>query len=233
MAQFGAMLRLSNGNLFLTPDATPFCLYTRQSVWCPATENTSAYITVPQNKPVMAFVRTDRVGVTARVWRHNDTQLLCAFGRDTTAGYTATVYVFAIFPQTLPQWGMAIWNASGELVLTNESIILTDLKTIGTAGSSGGYNIDTSLPGAWAVVPTTLGATAGMGAGELLSAAYYNGSTTRFYAVNASRSGTIAYNHGNPMIAVNTSVYDSVNPPSAASLEPEDDIFRVVYSPVS
>lgn len=119
------------------------------------------------------------------------------------------------YPANIPAYAQA---------LTAGTQILSAIRGIAFGG--GRYN-------GGAVVPTTLGATAGMGAGELLSAAYYNGSTTRFYAVNASRSGTIAYNHGNPMIAVNTSVYDSVNPPSAASLEPEDDIFRVVYSPVS
>lgn len=47
-------------------------------------------------------------------------------------GFTLTAYVFAIFPQTLPAWGFAIWDATGKLVLTNESRVLSDLQTIGT-----------------------------------------------------------------------------------------------------
>lgn len=210
MATFGAYLRLSNGNIFVTPEATPMCLYTRQDIYCPSTQNTSKYIAVPTNKPVMVFVKTSIGGVTASVSRANSGQILCAFGRDVNNTYTATVYVFSIFPPPLPKWGMAIWNASGELVLTNESRILTDIVTVGSPGNSGGINIDQTLSGSYAICPQLLGAVVGQGSASIYAAAYYNGSKTRIYGVTAGGvyNPTGYINHGNAITAIKTDAYD-------------------------
>ncbi|HFI6269047.1 TPA: hypothetical protein ACGRWC_000544 [Escherichia coli] len=210
MATFGAYLRLSNGNIFVTPEATPMCLYTRQDISCPPTQNTSRYIAVPINKPVMVFVKTSIGGVTASVSRANSGQILCAFGRDTNNTYTATVYVFSIFSPSLPEWGMAIWNASGELVLTNESRILTDIVTVGSPGNSGGINIDQTLSGSYAICPQLLGAVVGQGSASIYAAAYYNGINTRIYGVTAGGvfNPTGYINHGNAITAIKTNAYD-------------------------
>ncbi|HBM9318448.1 TPA: hypothetical protein L0121_005008, partial [Citrobacter freundii] len=72
--------------------------------------------------------------------------------------FVLEAYFFAIYPLTLPAWGVAIWDAEGTLVLTNESRVLSDLTTIGSPGAAmGGLNIDTYMAGKWAVNPMGLG----------------------------------------------------------------------------
>ncbi|HFO5133946.1 TPA: hypothetical protein ACHJ26_004409, partial [Escherichia coli] len=166
MATFGAYLRLSNGNIFVTPEATPLCLYKRVTL-----TSSDQTVAVPSGKPVMVFVKSTTAAAVL-AYRNSSSTLLIGAG----SGYA---YIFSIFPPSLPKWGMAIWNASGELVLTNESRILTDLVTVGTAGSSGGIYIDQTLSGSYAICPQLLGALVGQGSASIYAAAYYNGSTTR------------------------------------------------------
>jgi hypothetical protein len=77
---------------------------------------------------------------------------------------TAYVYFFSIFPQTKPDYGLAVWDASGTLILTNETRTLSDVVTLGTAGvdASSGYNINTTLAGKWACMPAMLGLITGV-----------------------------------------------------------------------
>lgn len=134
--------------------------------------------------------------------------------------HTLTAYIFAIFPQTLPEWGMAIWDASGKLVLTNESRVLSDLVTIGTPGNNGGINIDQTLSGSYAVCPGILGATLiqvmVQGQPQVIAATAYtgcrfNGSSSRISAASSSNaSGSVVgnTNNGNTIIAIKTDAYD-------------------------
>lgn len=197
MATFGAYLRLSNGNIFVTPEATPLCLYRRVTL-------TSSYqtVAVPSNKPVMVFVKSH---TASPVLAYRDTLSTVMIGAGN--GYA---YIFTIFSPSLPKWGMAIWNASGELVITNESRILTDLVTVGVAGSRGGIYIDQTLSGSYAICPQLLGAQVGQGAASIYAAAYYNGVNTRIYGIKAGDvyAPTGFINHGNAITAIKTDAYD-------------------------
>lgn len=44
------------------------------------------------------------------------------------------VYLFTTKAQIPPSWGMAIWDANGKCILTNETKILTDIRQIGVPG---------------------------------------------------------------------------------------------------
>ncbi|EER4310887.1 hypothetical protein ACR15_002120 [Escherichia coli] len=197
MATFGAYLRLDNGNVFVTPDATPMCLYKRLAL-----TSSNQTIAIPDGRPVMAFLRmnTDSICMT---YRMSSSTLFVGAGN-------GTAYIFSVFPQTKPTWGMAIWNASGELVLTNESKILTDLVTVGEEGANGGIYIDQYLTGSYAVCPQLLGAQVGQGSASIYTAAYYNGTTTRIHGIKAgsvySPQGYI--NHGRSITAIKTDAYD-------------------------
>ncbi|EGQ0959043.1 hypothetical protein I2J64_003348 [Escherichia coli] len=197
MATFGAYLRLNNGNIFVTPEATPLCLYKRVAL-----TSSNQTVAVPPGKPVMVFVKSTTAAAVL-AYRNSSSTLLIGAG----SGYA---YIFSIFPPSLPKWGMAIWNASGELVLTNESRILTDLVTVGTAGSSGGIYIDQTLSGSYAICPQLLGALVGQGSASIYAAAYYNGSTTRIYGIQAGGvyAPTGYINHGNAITAIKTDAYD-------------------------
>lgn len=134
--------------------------------------------------------------------------------------FTLTAYVFAIFPQTLPAWGFAIWDATGKLVLTNESRVLSDLQTVGTAGANGGINIDQTLSGSWAVAPAQLGQTIITNNAtkpptiytiNAYSSCRFNGGSTRINAGGTS-TGTGSpgggTNTGMSLTAINTTAYD-------------------------
>lgn len=135
-------------------------------------------------------------------------------------GFTLTAYVFAIFPQTLPAWGFAVWDANRKLVLTNESRVLSDLQTLGTPGAGGGINIDQTLSGSWAVAPAQLGQTIIVNDATRPPTVYtisaftscrFNGSSTRLNAGGVSvgtgspGGGT---NTGIAITAINTAAYD-------------------------
>ncbi|TWX76207.1 hypothetical protein FR731_20245, partial [Enterobacter hormaechei] len=163
MSDFGAMILMENGNPFVTPQSTPFCLYGKYSFNSSAngsSQQVAQYLSVPDDYPVMVFIKTTNTAQPTPAMSYRIGGNVYISGVNPyNQGFTLTAYVFAIFPQTLPAWGFAIWDASGKLVLTNESRVLSDLQTVGTPGASGGINIDQTLSGSWAVAPAQLGQT--------------------------------------------------------------------------
>ncbi|MEI9572381.1 hypothetical protein V5080_18675 [Atlantibacter hermannii] len=221
---YGAMILLENGNPFVTPQSTPFCLYRKVVVNSDGNGVASADIPIDPSWPAIAFCRISNtsaptytnVARTGGVIRASSATPVGA----AKTPHTLTVYVFAIFPQTLPAWGFAIWDAAGKLVLTNESRVLSDLVTVGTAGAGGGINIDQTLAGSWAVAPATLGMSLWQimvqGQPVIISIAAYTGCrfdgvNTRINAVgNQVGQGSPAggSNTGITLTAINTAMYD-------------------------
>ncbi len=221
---YGAMILLENGNPFVTPQSTPFCLYRKVVVNSDGNGVASADIPIDPSWPAIAFCRISNtsaptytnVARTGGVIRASSSTPVGA----AKTPHTLTVYVFAIFPQTLPAWGFAIWDAAGKLVLTNESRVLSDLVTVGTPGAGGGINIDQTLAGSWAVAPTTLGMSLWQimvqGQPVIISIAAYTGCrfdgvNTRINAVgNQVGQGSPAggSNTGITLTAINTAMYD-------------------------
>ena len=155
----------------------------------------------------------------------------CASGNTITIDFlrpnatgTAYVYFFSIFPQTKPDYGLAVWDASGTLILTNETRTLSDVVTLGTAGvdASSGYNINTTLAGKWACMPAMLGLITGVisagGQPQPYSAIYKSmakleGSNTRIFARPQTTPGgnlqNVTYsNLKNVIMAINCDNYD-------------------------
>lgn len=222
MAGFGALIVLENGNPFITPNSTPFCLYQKVTVNSANTggnyQGASVDIPIDASYPAIVFCKTSnaatvgasRVGNVIKVGSSSPSGLV----------HTLTAYVFAIFPQNLPAWGMAIWDENRKLVLTNESRVLSDLVTIGTPGNNGGINIDQTLSGSYAIAPTILGSSLFqiMVQGQPVivnvtayAGALFNGSTTRISPVgNQIGQGSPAggTNTGIAITAINTAAYD-------------------------
>lgn len=118
---------------------------------------------------------------------------------------------------------MAIWDAEGTLVLTNESRVLSDLTTIGSPGAAtGGLNIDTYMAGKWAVNPMGLGSVllhAGSAPGgqpiiqpvDVGTGCFNEGAGTRIKGLSsttASGSSVGTTNSGIVITAINTAAYD-------------------------
>ena len=224
MADYGAYILMDNGNPFVTPYSTPFCLYNRSEV--ASNTNGSAAIDIPVDPsyPAIAFCRVSGPSQAVYLGVRRNGSVISA-SASTPAGYTGsktftlTVYVFAVFPQPLPQWGIAFWDASGRVVLTNESRVLTDLVTVGTPGA-GGINLDVTLSGSYAVAPGILGSSlwqTSQGGQPVIinvtayTGCYFNGVTTRFWPVgNQISGGTPAggTTTGITLTAINTATYD-------------------------
>ena len=159
MAKYGALISLPNGNPFITPDSTPMTLYrkvTVNSTFGGDFNSASASVTIDGQKGGIAFARTSAPAKISASKTGNTFSVDASNYRG--LAFVLEAYFFAIYPLTLPAWGVAIWDAEGTLVLTNESRVLSDLTTIGSPGAvSGGLNIDTYMAGKWAVNPMGLG----------------------------------------------------------------------------
>ncbi len=159
MAKYGALISLPNGNPFITPDSTPMTLYrkvTVNSTFGGNFNSASASVTIDGQKGGIAFARTSAPAKISASKSGNTFNVDASNYRG--SAFVLEAYFFAIYPLTLPAWGVAIWDAEGTLVLTNESRVLSDLTTIGSPGAvSGGLNIDTYMAGKWAVNPMGLG----------------------------------------------------------------------------
>lgn len=159
MAKYGVLLALPNGNPFVTPDSTPLTLYKKVSLNSRYSSGFNSAVieeNIANQKAGIVFARTSAAAEISSVKKGNLFTVSASNYR--RSAFTLEAYFFAITPQTLPSHGIAIWDASGTLVLTNESRVLTDLTTIGTPGAAtGGINIDVTMPGKWAVNPMGLG----------------------------------------------------------------------------
>jgi len=215
---------MENGNPFVTPQSTPFCLYGKYSFNSSAngsSQQVAQYLSVPDDYPVMVFIKTTNTAQPTPAMSYRIGGNVYISGVNPyNQGFTLTAYVFAIFPQTLPASGFAICDASGKLVLTNESRVLSDLQTVGTPGASGGINIDQTLSGSWAVAPAQLGQTIVVNNStqpptiytiNAYSACRFDGTNTRINAGGTS-TGTGSpgggTNTGISLTAINTAAYD-------------------------
>ncbi|EOC5256083.1 DUF1441 family protein [Enterobacter asburiae] len=121
----------------------------------------------------------------------------------------------------IPTVSANIWDATGKLVLTNESRILSDLVTVGTPGATtGGINIDVTLPGSYAVAPAILGSQIIQNNNTkpptivnitAYSGCRFNGSSTRINAAPSTTStGSAAggTTTGIALTAINTTAFD-------------------------
>lgn len=224
MAEFGAMILMDNGNPFVTQQSTPFCLYGKYTFNSSAngsSQQVAQNIALNASYPVMVFIKTTNTAQPTPVMSYRNGGNIYVGGVNPyNQSFTLTVYVFAVFPQTLPKWGLAIWDANGKLVLTNESRVLSDLQTVGTPGANGGINIDQTLSGSWAVAPAQLGQTIIVNNStqpptiytiNAYSSCRFDGANTRINAGGTS-TGTGApgggTNTGISLTAINTAAYD-------------------------
>ncbi|HFN6472391.1 TPA: hypothetical protein ACHFX4_000922 [Citrobacter freundii] len=224
MAKYGALISLPNGNPFITPDSTPMTLYrkvTVNSTFGGNFNSASASVTIDGQKGGIAFARTSAPAKISASKSGNTFSVNASNYRG--SAFVLEAYFFAIYPLTLPAWGVAIWDAEGTLVLTNESRVLSDLTTIGSPGAvSGGLNIDTYMAGKWAVNPMGLGSVilrAGSAPGgqpifqsvDVGTGCHDDTGGTRIRgqsSTTASGSSVGSTNSGIVITAINTAAYD-------------------------
>lgn len=233
---YGVMLTTTSGEVFVTPDSTPLALHSRYSANSSEINGyqvarISRSLPADLKNPIV-FCVTNKPSsgypcITGGV--RSGTLSVEAINAVTNSPFNMTAYVFGNFPQPMPAsgWGLAIWDEDQRLILTHETRVLTDLRTVGVKGnnSQSGLNIDTTLSGKWGIIGGISGqqlwrVTGGGGPGggiyplSMAFTATYNGSNTRITSSSTQASpGASAQlegsnNVGSVVVAVNLSNYD-------------------------
>lgn len=218
---FGALLTDDQGVPFYIDGTRPLTLISRLTfnVNSNGTVNT---LDLYQNDGAVRFVFIQSNG--------NDTQKAEWLQLDgstwrlyaTSGTRTVTVFIFGFATQPVPAWGIAIWDANGTCILTNESKVLRDVTQLGdvTNANASGYLYRGTLGGSWAVAPVYTGLFSGTdnSSGQprpvntpLYASAYYDGTNT---VINSHSHGSTAgvvtgsySNARNTIIAVNVARY--------------------------
>lgn len=218
---WGALLVTENGAPFITPQSIPLAMYSRkQAAVFTGGASTVISETFPSGRPVIPFVYTTVSCTTSYTVSGNT----CTVTFKNVAGNgTAFVYFFTIFAQTLPSWGIAIWDEQGTCILTNETRVLTDVQAIGTNGSdSAGFSINTTLAGKYGIVPAMSGLATSVimdggtrpWSSQYFFSAVFNGSTTQIaQALTGGSAGSgvsnlVYHNMKNSVYALNLANYD-------------------------
>lgn len=227
MSDFGVLLSTGSGNPFVTPISVPMSMYGRYEYQAVGSGNSaSAGGSIPWNPawPAMVFLKASRDNVAVSSQKTANSLL---FGGSINASvpFTLTVYVFGIFTQSAPEWGLVVYDTNGEIVLTNETRVLSDITTIGNPNiaNQSGIGMDITMPGSWAVCPKIHGAlifqTVNPGSGQPIitnitvrSACGYSGGNTRFTSSAGSTNGSgsqVGYTDSRcTLVAINTAAYD-------------------------
>lgn len=164
MADWGALLVTETGAPFITPQSIPLALLSKKTV--SIASGSGAVTTITQSftagRPVIPFVCTT-VDCVSR-YSVSGTTCTVTIMYPQAANGVARIYFFSIFAQSLPDWGIAIWDEDGVCILTNETRVLTDIEAIGTSGSDaqGGYNIRATKAGKWGILPSRCGMVTGI-----------------------------------------------------------------------
>lgn len=223
MADWGALFTTDSGAPFITPQSIPLALLSKQSaqINTGAGAVTSVSQAIPSGRPVIPFVYTTVSSILS--YSVSDGICTVSASKPTGAGIVE-VYFFSIFPQPLPDWGVAVWDSGGVCILTNETRVLTDIEPIGVNGSDSqsGFNINALKSGKIGIVPSMCGLVTGVineGGTRPFSSQYFfssvfDGSSTRVAVALTNGNppaGTvnIAYhNMRNRVYSLNLSNYD-------------------------
>lgn len=194
MADYGAMLTDVNGVAFYITDTLPLSLIEVKTLTLnlPGTYYGQAIAHADDGLPRVVFIQSSGGPTNAFYYTMANGNWYIRG----TANAVVRVYIFGYKYQTPPKWGIAIWDANGNCVITNETKVLSGITNLGTEGQdSSGYKLDTTLVGSWAVAPAIDGMFIGV-VGQpnphtvqipFATNAYYNGTTTR---INSNATGT-------------------------------------------
>ncbi|QXA73960.1 hypothetical protein [Klebsiella aerogenes] len=213
---YGVTLTAPSGEVWVTPDSIPLALYSKQTITLRGGTNEDEFrsVTYDSSQPMIAFVCfTNGYAKANTTYSGNECRVVFSFG---TQQATAEIYFFTVFEQEAPNYGLAIWDASGRLILTDKTRTLSDIQSYGQ-----GYDTNVTNSGKWAVSPLALGLVVGVVSdplprpfqGEYHAYAIYNGSSTNIRAMvtqtpSGNISGVTYINMRNSVLAIDCSRYD-------------------------
>ncbi|WP_158783269.1 hypothetical protein [Pantoea sp. BAV 3049] len=213
---YGVYLTTTDGRPFITPESTPVSLLTKVT----ASGNGSASTTVSVDTSLVniPFILSDAPAFVGVGYGANQLTVSAHRMDDSGGAVNLQAYIFSVVPPALPKWGIALWDATGKCILTNETRVLRDVTTIGSKGDdSAGININQSIAGKWAIMPDIAGYLYGVYQQAPIVIvqgfyAQYNGASTQVSSVLASSiptgtQGSIT-NSKNSIRAIDASLYD-------------------------
>lgn len=142
MAGYGAMLTFPDGTPFYIDGTIPLALVYKRDFSFDASNTTAMVLEPNTGLPYLYFIRFNE----QYSWGYQYPGIGNSAGKhviDVGAYYGGSVsgrlYCFGAMAQPLPssRWGVAIWNASGECILTNETVTLKGLNRTGASGNQG------------------------------------------------------------------------------------------------
>lgn len=220
---FGALLTDQQGVPFYIDGTRPLTLINKFVIKVPGDNNGTVYsqqLYTNDGAVRFVFMQSDSGNTAAAEWMQIDNNVWTFYA--TRTARNVTVYVFGYANQPVPTWGIAIWDASGNCILTNESKVLRDVTQLGdvTNPNASGYLLNTTLSGNWAVAPAFTGIISAVdnSTGQprpvviwYWGNAYYNGSTTLISShTHGSASGVTGASYSNArntLTAVNVARY--------------------------
>lgn len=223
MADYGVLLANISGEVWVSPSSIPLALFAKRAGSLPSAQGGTLTISVnyDSTKPIIPFVYT--TGECAISWSAAGGICSVTFSRSASGNYE--IYFFTIFQQIAPAYGIAIWDAAGKCILTNETKTLADMNKLGDPNSAtaSGIYINQVLSGKWGCVPDSFGAVTGIintggqprpFASEYKALAKGEGANTRCYAypilgtANSGVGDIVYHNLRNQMMVTRLDVYD-------------------------
>ena len=159
MANYGAFLTEQQGNPYYILDTMPLCLVDKKSFTISGGRGVS--VIHPNDSTFrLVFCRTNVAGSSFQYYL--DTVTTGSYvidSRGSSSGFTLDVYIFGYQYQTPPKYGIAIWDAAGRCVITNETKVLRGVEVVGNQAdpNASGYNAAGTLAGDWAIAPDIMG----------------------------------------------------------------------------
>lgn len=136
---FGAMMLREDGTPFFIDGSLPFSLVRRQAFSVDANANSGSGVSIQLDstggQPFIYFVRFDQADGWGYMVQNNGFYYLYA-GAFSSGVCSGTIYGFSLAFPSVPAWGIAILNESGQVVLTNETKVLRGVNVITPTGNA-------------------------------------------------------------------------------------------------
>ncbi|WRQ11979.1 hypothetical protein vBSlqSZDD2_68 [Serratia phage vB_SlqS_ZDD2] len=160
MAQWGAMFVDDQGIPWYTPGTVPMQFIEKITSW-----NTYDSIYYDQSKPTVFATRCYDSGVGCFL-KYQEPGRISIETRTSLQNKDLRhdIYKFSIVPQGLSQWGVNIWDASGNIIINNLTPVMRAPDRHGDPENpnDSGYMISRYLEGQHAVIPMTTGYATGV-----------------------------------------------------------------------
>lgn len=207
---YGLQIMKDDGTLWVSPEVTPLNFISKTQIQ--ATEGASYQSSVPSSKNAVFFVRYNAVGVVS----FDDSDINGYRGltvKKTLNVSTVDIYCFANLAIRKSDYGIFIFNSSGELVYSCDMKPL-EIKSTGISVSGDGTIIDMGTP--VAVMPFFSGRTSqsnsSLGGYNIFD--YHTGATgnsvlNRRLQISSGASGGAGFAYQNTAFYIETNIYDS------------------------